>query len=905
MKKEWSTPYLRDMDNLKELIINNSEETFDFPRRKIVSSFNQEYPSKYLDKNLKDIDANPYIKFSNYQEYRLITLLSSLNKAKLKFQKNREAETISSNGSEIGMMIDQEMNSYQPRTSQLKLVNDIIKNSFELTSYIYILEWLQKIYTKDENYRDQTKERICFDKTCRNLIERGGEKFSPDLLLRKNQTVDQEEMEKFNRIMESIVVRIRQGKLDEAQKTAEYYNQSFLSAMLTGGLPMNDFILDNVESFRDFDFDLLPPFMKNNEYQYFKKHIDLLKSQPVCSNLKSEYKFDKVIGNPNWQLWFNSVYEACDVSMSDDVHDKNHFNMKLLQSYLSGNPSFIDSQNLPIHDSLYSHVMSIFNFKLIEEYNKKSSNSEYLMLDYHFIDQDKPDYVKNYNKLIKGKDINSLIDFIKSKDKYLEAVKKDYTLFLELELIQLHFTDERDHVTYYRNLNFILNNLIAMVDNSSVGFIEYIRTHYNIVDNSIHQRKDLRLSHDELHLKDQETIGLIKLNYLKIIFTTLISFYATNSNKFEIPKADDERFKIVNIISDVYRKYDFLISFFFEELTHLHIRWGSRLIPKKLVYILCFCLSIQSVQEKLTSLASSISKLGQENYITLVEEIDLHFKEYQENLNINIANKTKIYEIPPNICSIDEILDRDLKHYERIISPDDEIRISQIRLLLAEEKLEKITILKFMLKLVLKFISSNKFYEAYQLDSLFAKATEIGGILGVNFVREYNLMREDLNFIYFLENNLGPESHLLDNLAPFKLSFYDIGIYYTVLFSKFALKCYFDYCSLCEIVLRELSADEKNNKNPYVSNVTIRSRENLARSSKDLFQTFSNFIRLIRVLVFNKEIREVLISIFDDEVYLKDIANIISKWIYQILKWTVDLFTSESFRKLNFLTDDG
>jgi hypothetical protein len=119
------------------------------------------------------------------------------------------------------------------------------------------------------------------------------------------------------------------------------------------------------------------------------------------------------------------------------------------------------------------------------------------------------------------------------------------------------------------------------------------------------------------------------------------------------------------------------------------------------------------------------------------------------------------------------------------------------------------------------------------------------------------------------------------------------------------LKCYFDYRTLCEIVLRELSADEKANKNPNVSSITIRSRENLARSAKDLIQTFNNFIRLIRVLVFNQEIREVLISFFGEDVFLKDIENIISKWIYQVLKWTVDLYTTESFRKLNFLTDDG
>jgi hypothetical protein len=758
MKKEWSTPYLRDMDNLKEIILRNSQETADIPRRMINPSFFEEYLTRNLEKNMKDIDANPYLKFSNYQEYRLLTLISSLHKAKEKFQKNRQAAAISSNGSEMGMMVDQEMDPCQPRTSQLKLVNDIIKNSFELTSYVFILEWLQKIYTKDEITRDHTKERICFDKTYHSLIHRGGERFSPDLLLRKNQTIDPEEMDKFNRIMESIVVQIRQGKIDEAQKTAEYYNQSFLSAMLTGGLPMNDFILDTVESFKDFDFDLLPPFMKNKDFQEFKKKIHLLKSQPVGSSLNTEKKFDKVIGNPNWMLWFNSVYEACDVSMSDDVQDKNHFNMKLLQSYLSGNPSFIDSQNLPIHDSLYSHILSMLNFKLIQEYNKKSDSSDYSMLDYHFIDQDKPDFVKNYNKLIKGKEINSLINFIRTKEKYLEAVKRDYTLALELDLIQLHFTDETDSITYYENLNIILNTLVEMVHSPSGQFNEYVKTHYAIVDDSIQKRSDLKLSQDELHLKDQETIGLIKLNYLKLIFNTLISYYATNSNKFEKPNQNDKRY---NILQEIFSKYDLLISFYFDELSHLNIRWGSRFIPKKVVYILCFCLYIEDVQANLTSLASSISQLGRENYEALVEEIDLHFREHQENLNTNIANNTKIYEIPPNISSIDQILDRDLKHYDRVISPEDEVKINQIRLLFTEGKLEKITILKFMLKLSLKFISSNKFSEATQLDSLFNAATDIGSILGLNFVRKYDLMREDLNFIYFLENNLGPESHVL------------------------------------------------------------------------------------------------------------------------------------------------
>ena len=55
----------------------------------------------------------------------------------------------------------------------------------------------------------------------------------------------------------------------------------------------------------------------------------------------------------------------------------------------------------------------------------------------------------------------------------------------------------------------------------------------------------------------------------------------------------------------------------------------------------------------------------------------------------------------------------------------------------------------------------------------------------------------------------------------------------------------------------------------------------------------------------NREIREIIINIFSEQTYTEDIKKILAKWIYQVLKWTVDLFTGDEYRKLNLLKQDS
>lgn len=873
MNSEWNKFFLTEIEKLQQITLKHSKRTSEFlPRYSLSREFFDQYLTA-IENSYKEKNKNPYLEFSNYQEYRLLSLLNNLNKAKLKFFLNTKErrDPISEDDYQLGMDLDMsETNCQDSRnTSQLVLVNNIIKNSFELTSYIFLLEWLQSIYFKSDPIR--TKHLEMLEKTCEKINKQKG-KFDPDNLNSKvSDSIDIEDSDKYNKLMEQVVINIRRGKLEEAQKLAEYYQQGLISVMLNGGLPMNDFMLDNSEAFAKVDFDLFPPFMKNKEFYEIKNNITkILEYKQKGSNINESMINDKVSGNSNWLIWFQSIYEACDYNNDDAISNP----IKLMQTYLSGNPNFIENNKLPVYDVLYSHILSMLNFKIINEYSKDGN-----LLNVHY-NEESPDFNKYFNKISKGKDIKDLIKTIQSKPIFKETLKSDFLLDFELQLIQMHFINYKENNNaYFEKLHTFLLKFIEIIEGD---YLEgYVRTHFNTIDLTLQNRNGFSINENETRY--ESNILLMKLNYLKILFNTLISFYVSNSSIFvEGLKSKSTEITKIN------KQFDYLISLYFKEMSKFIIKMNFKYIPNALVFILGFCLDINTVQSNLTQLAEDLKEYDYEHFRQLVNEINLHFNGYQEDLISNIANGTHIYNLSSNILSIDDILHYQLKQQVCDISNDDKTKIQQINLLYSDRKVDNETVLKFMLKLCIKFLSNNKFLEAYELESCFKDQLNVYKFLNESFVRENKFDSDDSNFLIFLEEQ--------KEFRKYNIEMYQIGIYFTVLLTKFTLNCFMNFKNLIKFII-DLNCPQ--NFNGHINNL-------LKEKVKEILISFKNFFRLIRILANRKEIEVILINFFGEEVYLNDIKNIVSSWIYQILKWTVDLNTEETFTRIeNLVSYDG
>ena len=196
MSREWNQNYLKEIDKIKQIIVKNTIKGQLLPRNILKSDFFEEYFNNQ-EKLLKNSPGtNPFLKFSNYQEYRIMKLLNFLNKAKNKYNKQIETD-----GKK--MDIDEMENDYKIKesTSPLILVNDIIKNSFELTTFVYLLDWLHSVYSKDESSRITPRQAVLFEKTKKKLSE-SRKNFHTDLINYKNDIADKEELEKLYKIIE-------------------------------------------------------------------------------------------------------------------------------------------------------------------------------------------------------------------------------------------------------------------------------------------------------------------------------------------------------------------------------------------------------------------------------------------------------------------------------------------------------------------------------------------------------------------------------------------------------------------------------------------------------------------------------------------------------------------------------
>jgi hypothetical protein len=347
MKKEWFENFLNNLKKTKTLLINNSNND-KIPRYVPTLQFLQKYTNMIFKDNSDSTKLNPYLVNSNKQEYRILKLIEFLSKSNLSYQKN-----------------NQSMNLEEETTSQVIQVNNIIKDSFELTTASYLLEWLHSVFSvEDLTERIKPKTMHSFSETAR---QENNFQIYPDRFNDRTNNLHPEDQESYSKVLRLVLNNIRAGKLNEAQKISEYYDNSFLSAMLDGGLPFNDLLYDDLNSLARIDFDLFPPFMRNKDFYTLKEAVE--KYQHSGNKDEIRRLHDSCFGNLYWREWLLTSYYQIEF----ENHEKNN-EIKLIQSYISGNVKFVESNSVNIYEHLYFGFLNYLNTSVIEEFNKINEN---------------------------------------------------------------------------------------------------------------------------------------------------------------------------------------------------------------------------------------------------------------------------------------------------------------------------------------------------------------------------------------------------------------------------------------------------------------------------------------------------------------------------------------------------
>lgn len=353
MNRELKFTVEKDLESLKRVVLDHVNLNEGNSPKYIIRD---EFYKKYFEIQETTIrnytNTSPLFKYVNYHEFRITKLNSHLNQSRIK--------------------INNPLPQVNTETSQLIKINNIIKGSFELTTYICLINWLESIYQKEDPRRVKLSEKVYLEKTAKRLHETNNKSFTPDMLFHVNNIVETREFENNRTILEQVLMHIRSGHLESAQKVAEYYNQYNISTMLNGGLPFNDFMLDPEEKFENVDFDLFPPYMNNREMEELKAYLNRGHFSPNSTSRFNSNNTpygqvvqfnDKIVGNANWLLWVFANHH----SSSDDSQDKL-VQTVMIQSYLSGNVITTEKREQSIYNRLYSQILSLFNLSLIEQY---------------------------------------------------------------------------------------------------------------------------------------------------------------------------------------------------------------------------------------------------------------------------------------------------------------------------------------------------------------------------------------------------------------------------------------------------------------------------------------------------------------------------------------------------------
>lgn len=424
---------------------NCSQESIIFPKRfvktetfftslKSINSINEKIPSLLTSLNTS--------------EFRLISLLKNLSIARQKFNVQKRLQYMQDNDT----------------MSPLQITNKIIKSSYELTSYIYLMKWLQEYFAYQYNGIDLNAKKLDYSKqTSYNGVN------------------EQPDCKDFAAQLNRFILT---GDIKKAQEQCVLRNMHHFSAMLNGGLPLHDSTTAN-DSYQ-IDFELFPNYMKN-------KDLDGLINRS-----------EDIIGNSNWIMWLSSLYDI-DFSNFNNVFNAISGNTKRPQKYLLE----------PMNEAFYMHLMNLFNSSLMENILSDSEGA----ITYHYT----ADEFDNMNKIRayrEGKTIYDIINMFRGTEEYKNRDKNNILFNLELRIIEAHFLAKDDIDLFYEKINEMLDELLFEFQQGNLALLVS-----KIVGNAAYKNQILGITLKDLDDIKTKNQNMVLAAYSRIIFETLICFY--------------------------------------------------------------------------------------------------------------------------------------------------------------------------------------------------------------------------------------------------------------------------------------------------------------------------------------------------------------------------------------------
>jgi hypothetical protein len=285
-----------------------------------------------------------------------------------------------------------------------------------------------------------------------------------------------------------------------------------------------------------------------------------------------------------------------------------------------------------------------------------------------------------------------------------------------------------------------------------------------------HYNKEAGLSLNERELEERKLRSMVQINYLKMLFLAVINL----GFKTDYEQSPELRF----VFDEINKTYETFIILYFQTL------YSYTMDPMLTVYIASFCLREEKIKALLVEFAKNLTY---NDFEKLSGEINRHFGSLAAEITTYIANHANLYNINACYLTIDEILNSHLQH-EPQINQDDREKIKQIQYLFKEGKVEKVKLLKFILKLNIGFLKSNKFVEAAYCDKEFSKELDIDFIFGKDFRLNYSIM-SSRDFIALLDKNSNFKITDTENK--------EFGVYVTIVFTQSVIRLYYNYLELC------------------------------------------------------------------------------------------------------------
>ena len=810
-KNEFSEQFLNHLLDYKNTILQNSIENNNGTPKKIINKeiFYENYINELISKNTMP-NRNKFLFQYEQSEIRIIKLIENLSLSNMKYSYYLERP-------------DQKI---QKTNSELIKVNEIIKNSPTLISYIYILKWIQNIKENYFNYlsleKNNLRDKEQFDLNGKiNFQEKGFDQL--------NQTQNEKDINYIN-FINQITCLIMSNDLYNTQNKIDERKQYYLSSILEGGLPLHDFSLEAID-LQKFDIDLIPLYMKNLEFNEF---IIKTKNNPILINLE-----DYVIGNNNWVLWLYTLFDSC--------NDKTiHTQFNLLSRLLSGNFNNYNINSQNFDEFLFIKIMNLLNCELLETMFKKNDDK---YINYHFNSYDK----ENVNYLISsrnGKTIFDVIHEIRSSEEYNFLIQKNFSVELELSIIELHFlqienkyNNNNNNKIYESILNFLnrLNNQIEK-DNFPIYF-----------NNNKQEIKINTL--EEKNRKTSSIIKLLKITYLKILFSFLISFHDLFSDYF---KQDLNP----NYLNELQNSYDNILGQFFNYLTKITRE------PSNLIYIFTYMLNFNNIIYYLSNYAKTIE--FESYYPNFINEINAFFKNEKQYLHKSIAEETDLFKFKNNEkktidFAINEYVQNKLSGKSYNPSKENLIKINQINNLFKEqEDLNGDLNQQYHLKLCVKFISNQCYHEAKE-------------ILQKIMTREKLTENQRIaNFDYETNKIYDKISDRINNKEFIEYQYKDI-IKLSINLMQMIIDCFFDYCQI------EYEITKVGGGNQIES-----FKERIYRLIEMKLISLNTFIKSI---INDNELINYYSTFYGPVIFTQNFLKILFDWGFQSIKLIVYCFT--------------